>query len=540
VPDVEDLRQQLRDRGYLSRGIERWFALDPWSSRAFWAELATVVAKAATLIALFGSLPCVAIMLARNHPLTAVETLELFAIYAAAWFAIGFIVVIAVALLLKLRPEVAIETPRGLLTISIATSAVLIVPLAAWWYRFDTNPTTIELVTGGALAALFFIVSTIAVSAALLSFTIYELRRIPAIHQQPRGLPLTVAAVILIVLLFVPAYATPERNEAPPLQVVTTPTPHSVVLIAVDGLTYELARARPDLVGASVIAPVNPIPGASAPERWASVGTGVPPSLHRVHAVDGVRLAGGSHILQSVSRADFALRDVAPRVRLARGQPLPPTVRRRDYVWEILAGRGIPSVSVNWWTTDDSRIGALDSVSQTPIFAAATGARTSADSVAIRVDEAASHRLIAEVERTRPRFATVYLPALDIILNRLPLDPATRLAASVRALENVRNTIERMRRFGHVILIGLPGEGQSGRPVLGSDLPMTKTPSSAFDVAPTVYTLLGFPVSDEMPGKTLIGSSPRIATYGPRNATTTQTKVNEEYYDSLRSLGYIR
>ncbi|MGZ8830607.1 MAG: hypothetical protein ACXW2Q_09570, partial [Thermoanaerobaculia bacterium] len=177
MTEVETLREQLRQRGYLSHGIERWFALDPWSSRAFWAELATVVAKAATLIALFGSLPCVAIMLARNHPLTAVETFELFTIYAAAWFAIGFIVVIAVALLLKLRPQVAIETPRGLLTISIATSAVLVVPLAAWWFRFDTNPTTVELITGGALAAIFFIVSTIAVSAALLSFTIYELRR---------------------------------------------------------------------------------------------------------------------------------------------------------------------------------------------------------------------------------------------------------------------------------------------------------------------------------------------------------------------------
>ncbi|MGZ8797794.1 MAG: hypothetical protein ACXW2F_10630, partial [Thermoanaerobaculia bacterium] len=218
MTEVETLREQLRQRGYLSHGIERWFALDPWSSRAFWGELATVVAKAATLSALFGSLPCVAIMLARNHPLTAVETFELFTIYAAAWFAIGFIVVIAVALLLKLRPHVAIETPRGLLTISIATSAVLVVPLAAWWFRFDTNPTTVELITGGALAAIFFIVSTIAVSAALLSFTIYELRRIPAIHQRPRGLPLTVAAVILIALLFVPPYATPERNEAPPLQ----------------------------------------------------------------------------------------------------------------------------------------------------------------------------------------------------------------------------------------------------------------------------------------------------------------------------------
>src|SRR5256885_1852509 len=53
---VDDLRSQLRERGYLSHGIERWFALDPWSSRAFWLELATVAAKASLLIALFAVL----------------------------------------------------------------------------------------------------------------------------------------------------------------------------------------------------------------------------------------------------------------------------------------------------------------------------------------------------------------------------------------------------------------------------------------------------------------------------------------------------
>jgi len=44
--DVDVLRDQLRERGYLSHGIERWFALDPWRSRAFWLELAVVAAKA--------------------------------------------------------------------------------------------------------------------------------------------------------------------------------------------------------------------------------------------------------------------------------------------------------------------------------------------------------------------------------------------------------------------------------------------------------------------------------------------------------------
>jgi len=53
VESVDQLREQLKNLGYLSHGIERWFARDPWSSRTFWQELVLVAAKAATLIALF-------------------------------------------------------------------------------------------------------------------------------------------------------------------------------------------------------------------------------------------------------------------------------------------------------------------------------------------------------------------------------------------------------------------------------------------------------------------------------------------------------
>src|SRR6202043_4269897 len=79
---VDDLRQQLRDRGFLSHGIERWFALDPWGSRTFWVEVMIVAAKAAVLIAAFAMLPLVAIMLYRNHPLSALETLLMAIAYA--------------------------------------------------------------------------------------------------------------------------------------------------------------------------------------------------------------------------------------------------------------------------------------------------------------------------------------------------------------------------------------------------------------------------------------------------------------------------
>lgn len=535
VPDVESLRKQLRERGYLSHGIERWFALDPWSSRTFWAELVTIVAKAATLIALFAALPYVAVMVARNHPLSAPETLGLFVIYAMAWFATAFVLVLSVALLLKIRPELPIETSRGLLAISIATSALMLMPLAVWWYAFDSVPSFAELVAGGVLAAIFFAAATIVVSAALLSFSIYELQRIPAIHQQPRGAPLAAAAAILIALLFVPAYTTPERQAQPPLQVVTAPVQHRIALVAVDGLSDEILHSRPDLMQEfAAVEPASSIGGASTTERWASVGTGVPAALHGVRSVDGVRLERGAHLLQSVSHADVVLRSIAPRIGVARRQPLPPTIRRRDYLWEIFAGRGLPSLSVNWWTSSDLRSGALTSVGQETIFAAARGD-------ALAVDAGAARRFLRDIDAARPQFATVYLPALDVILNRTAADSSSRLAASIRALDGTLALVRAIRQRGYdVVLVGLPGESQTGRATIAATFAIGKA-ASAFDVAPTLCDLAGFPASEEMSGHSLAGpAGPRIASYGSRVRGDEPPRLNEEYYESLRSLGYIR
>jgi arylsulfatase A-like enzyme len=61
-------------------------------------------------------------------------------------------------------------------------------------------------------------------------------------------------------------------------------------------------------------------------------------------------------------------------------------------------------------------------------------------------------------------------------------------------------------------------------------------------VAPTVLDLLGFPLSEEMPGRSLAGtpSQARIASYGHRTAAQNAQQMNEEYYENLKSLGYIR
>lgn len=523
MSNVDSLRAQLRERGYLTHGIERWFALDPWSSRAFWLELITVALKAATLMAAFAALPPAAVMAFRNHPLHAFETLGLFLSYAAVSLIGAFVFVVAVALILKLRPAIPIDTPRALLAISLAAGALLTAPIAIWWYRFDTAPMLPELLVGVALCVIFFLVATTVVSASLLSFSIYELQRVPAFHRKPRGVPMTIAAAVLIALLFVPAYADRERTVIAPM-VVTTPTTVRVVLIAVDGLTHEILQSRPGLLRYAT--PVTTIAGNSTTERWASLGTGVRTEQHGVRAIEGVRFRGGSHVLQRISPGDFVLMQIAPRLGVARREPLPPTVRRRDYIWEIFAERGLPTLSVNWWATANGP----NTIGPESIFTAAKGDP-------LRVDALATSRFIESLDRNKPRFATVYLPALDVILNRLELDPATKLASSLRALDGIAHAVRLARARGYeVILAGMPGQEQHGSAVVASTLPLhTRT---AWDVAPSLLELLGFPASNEMPGA---ATQSRIAGYGPReNDTQAAANVNEEYYENLKSLGYIR
>jgi len=544
VPSVDDLRRDLRERGYLSHAIERWFAHDPWQSRAFWLELATVAAKASLLIALFAIVPLVAVMLFRNHPLSAGETLLMSLLYGVTGFVVSLLLLVTIALILKLRPAIVIDTPRALLAISFAAASLLAAPIALWWYRFPSAPGWPELLTGIAAMAAFFLIATIAISAALLSFSIYELQRVPAIHQKPRGVAMTIAASILIAFLFLPTFAAQDSrtSAAPPIQVITTPSSRRVALVAVDGLTWDIYRTRPDLAKSLPSAyAVASLRGGSATERWASLGTGVKTYLHGVRSVEGVRLRGGRHLLQTVSQSDIVLRDLAKEIGLAQGEPLPPTVRKRDFVWEIFATRGIPSVAVNWWTSPDAHTGALDSIGQVSIFAVPPRKRMTPSGFALHVDAEASQRLFRAIDSDQARFATVYLPALDIVLNRLTMDPSEKLTASVSALDGVVATIAALRSRGFdVIVAGMPGDKQPGAAVLASTLPLASS-TTPFDVAPTLCSLMGFPPSIEMSGFTLAGNEPtRIPTYGARITNAPSAKVNEEYYENLRSLGYIR
>ncbi|MGH9458070.1 MAG: hypothetical protein ACRD2J_10575 [Thermoanaerobaculia bacterium] len=536
---VDDLRARLRELGYLSHGLERWFALDPWSSRTFWQELLAVAAKAATVVAPFVALPMMAVMILRNHPLPVREAAVLTAGYLLVAF-VGVVVLMAVtALALKLRPSAVVERPRLLTGIALALAAVVAAAIAGWWGGFADAAEPFEAVAVSALALLLVAVSTVVFSAALLSFSIHETRRIPAVARGSRALPivLTGAAMILVLLA-----ATRAGEAAPvverPNQIATVPRDARVAFLAVDGLTGDLYAAHEELSAAFSRAAALSFPdAASAAERWASVGTGTARERHRVRAIEGLRIAGSERILQAVSRFDPFGSGLALGAGLARRQALPAAVRERDYVWEILASRGIPVAAVNWWVGGS---GATE-VSQREIFGAVSA--TAPARSALEIDRAAGAAALRALAG-EPRFVTVYLPALDIVLNRLEVADARRVALAVEAVDALAALVRELRAAGfEILLVGAPGEDRGGPGIAATTLPLDLGGAVAMDLAPTLLDLFGFPASREMPGESLVPESRqgRIASFGSRTVEGEGgVAPDEEYYEALRSLGYVQ
>lgn len=540
-PSVDNLRAELKSLGYLSHGIERWFSRDPWRSGTFWTELLLVSSKASLVIALFAAASATSAMILRNGGLPPLETTIIAGLYFSGAFLAAIVLHVLVAMVLKAKPEFGIENPRALMVIAMMLSGALALLLVAWWSAFPSDPSHTESIVFIALLVCLFFASSIVISAALLSFSIHETQSIPRIHRKPRTVPLVAGATLLLVLIFGRSCTNP-RAEAlvEASQVVVRPTEVRIVLVAVDGLTPDLFELRPELLDRFEQIATTSAPNArSAPEAWATIGTGTLPSLHRVRSVEGIRFLGGSTVVQHVSPLDYGLRAIAPAIGLAARQPLPPSARNRHFFWESLGERGVPVVAVNWWTSEDRSTGSLRSVSQETIFSRSRSNDDSPTELAIEIDRLAIEQMMRLLDVSDARFSTIYLPALDVILNRVSSSDRVKLAATIRAIDQLVTLLESLsERRWSLVLVGVPGAGD-GKAIVATTLDVDLSTAHLQDLAPTILSLYGFPPSEEMPGESLVPNPARISSYGTRDSTESRP-VNDEYYESLRSLGYIQ
>jgi type I phosphodiesterase/nucleotide pyrophosphatase len=349
----------------------------------------------------------------------------------------------------------------------------------------------------------------------------------------------------------------------------------------------------------------------SDPARaWTTIATGVSPEHHGVHAIETRRVAGVRGVLASGGGAIArVIGDATDMVRLTRPSIASRDERQAKTMWEVAEEAGLRTAVVNWWATWPApaaggvvitdravlrleRGGPLDAeiapaTLYDPLRARWPAIRDSARAAVERAFPAHGDARAAEILRRSGEldativgiaqalpadsfdFVTIYLPGLDIAQNAL-LAPSEGGAFAPSSAAARIEALQRYYRFLDVLLASLleagdntavllvtqpgrvqpPGEGifaaapgrAPGEPT--SSGARTATP---LDVAPTVLSALGVPLSRELGGQA-VGlvrtQAPRyVPTYGrPFNTSAPRTgqPLDQEMIDRLRSLGYVK
>jgi hypothetical protein len=573
---LDAARARLRERGYLDRGVEgavlkgalaartrtRAFLLGAATGAAF---LAAAVAFAQTVLHAVSS----------ALPLRDAAVLFLWLFAGAA--AVASLVVLALVLLALLRARAHGDAEEGSMEIAVAFGVLAGVAgvLAA---RPALESAGLPAAAAVLLAVAFAVLIAVRVARGL-AFTVLAASGRLFVTRPRRTFVAWALAGGTLVLVGISAlfFRVPAVGDSP---LVVAANARRVVVVGVDGWTEGLpgegaARARYTKEARDPAA------------FWTTVATGESVKRHGIGSLDLVRVLGVRSPVRPLAGAGWYLKDVLPALHLARRESVTAGARRVPSLWEVASRGGIPSLTVNWWTTYPAEEGGGTILGNHLFFAARAGgslagegwpadATERAARLAPRVApepgtferlEADAHGLDAFAlaafrdawRRDSPRLALLYLPGPDILSSGL-LDPergtADRVALAAALTEETAN----LRAFlldpgltpvpDLLVLVLDAGRHESGGFVLLSGPLARRGAESTFapvDLAPTVLSVLGVPASREIAGRVRsdllapgAASGETVASWGRRRASSDLSVDPKAYVENLRSLGYLR
>jgi hypothetical protein len=573
---LDAARARLRERGYLDRGVEgavlkgalaartrtRAFLLGAATGAAF---LAAAVAFAQTVLHAVSS----------ALPLRDAAVLFLWLFAGAA--AVASLVVLALVLLALLRARAHGDAEEGSMEIAVAFGVLAGVAgvLAA---RPALESAGLPAAAAVLLAVAFAVLIAVRVARGL-AFTVLAASGRLFVTRPRRTFVAWALAGGTLVLVGISAlfFRVPAAGDSP---LVVAANARRVVVVGVDGWTEGLpgegaARARYTKEARDPAA------------FWTTVATGESVKRHGIGSLDLVRVLGVRSPVRPLAGAGWYLKDVLPALHLARRESVTAGARRVPSLWEVASRGGIPSLTVNWWTTYPAEEGGGTILGNHLFFAARAGgslagegwpadATERAARLAPRVApepgtferlEADAHGLDAFAlaafrdawRRDSPRLALLYLPGPDILSSGL-LDPergtADRVALAAALTEETAN----LRAFlldpgltpvpDLLVLVLDAGRHESGGFVLLSGPLARRGAESTFapvDLAPTVLSVLGVPASREIAGRVRsdllapgAASGETVASWGRRRASSDLSVDPKAYVENLRSLGYLR
>lgn len=589
--DFEAVRAELRRRGYLQRGVERFLLQDALRPRAAFAALVRLALRVGLLLGILAAVAAAVGLSTLNggfpsHPAdAAVLTLHLLP---------PAIVVTALLFLALAAPLVfAFRTSRRA---GERLALIVAVLASAAWLAFVALRGRGLLVDGPRWLGLAIAVGAVVVGW-LLGRVLYDgllavaarfSRLEPGGFSVPRWV-LGAVAVIGVLALVGPALFATSGGEAPAPFLPTAPG-ERVLLVGIDGVLaqeFDYLMARGELsaiaarrsAGSAILRYVRPSgPPASL---WTSVATGLEPAAHGVVGVDSYRPLGVTVPLvrSGPVRVWWRLENA---IGLCEYRPVVAARRLGWSVWELAARGGAPVAAVDWWSTfpaepspglivahgayqllsdhadgavePKDRVGEIDALRHGDAVQALDSMVRSAlpanaaESVlerAVRPDLfylSALRRGLA----ASPRAAALYLPGLDIAASTWSGSDVA-LGDLVRAaFLEVDRLVSEASGFGTVVIVADPGRrrGDEGRVlVLRSGCAGSEERIQPEAVASSLLRALGLPQSAELPppvpGCEWPAPPSTVAGYGPRRAAGGAGSGDQEYLESLRSLGYL-
>jgi hypothetical protein len=573
---LDAARERLRERGYLDRGVEgavlKGALAARTRTRAFLLGAATGAAFLAAAVA-FAQTVLVAVSSAL--PLRDAMVLLLWLTAGAA--AVASLVVLALVLLALVRARARGDAEEGSTEIAVAFGILAGVAgvLAA---RPALESAGLPAAAAVLLAVAFAVLIAVRVARGL-AFTVLAASGRLFVTKPRRTFVAWALAGGTLVLVGISAlfFRVPAVEDAP---LVVTANARRVVVVGVDGWTEGLPGER---VARARYAKEARDPAAF----WTTVATGESVKRHGIGSLDLVRVLGMRSSVRPLAGAGWYLRDVLPALHLARRESVTAGARRVPSLWEVASRGGIPSLTVNWWTTYPAEEGGGTILGNHLFFAARAGgslagegwpadAAERAARLAPRVapEPGSLERLVADARgldafalaafrdawrRDSPRLALLYLPGPDILSSAL-LDPERGTADRVALAAALTEETASLRAFlldpglapvpDLLVLVLDAGRHESGGVVLLAG-PLARRGAEStlapVDLAPTVLSVLGVPASREIAGRVRgdllvpgAASGETVASWGRRRASSDISVDPKAYVENLRSLGYLR
>ncbi|MEM9291401.1 MAG: hypothetical protein AAGD01_06955 [Acidobacteriota bacterium] len=361
---LEQVRAELRNRGYLDHGFERVFLQDALRPQASTSALLRLLGRVTLMGAALTALVLSIGLAAVNGHLTAapLDLLPLFlhllipaSVVVAGGFASLALLVLA---LLRRHPG------RHMVTVTFTAAVVAgVVVGAAAFYQLplrgeERSPLVLLLVAVVLPLVLYGLVQLI--EGALLGLAVRLTHRLPR-RQLVSRRGLAWGAVVLALALLLPAFLAVGKDSSPQ-EAPSLPLGDSgnVLLVGIDGVNGEevdyllASQELPTLRG--LLAAGGTL--GSYPRRreapavfWTTVATALPAAEHGVRSLDAYRPLGMQKPLVESGWLRWYWLHVAEPLGLVEHRPVLSDLRRAPTLWELASRGGRPVLSVGWWGT---------------------------------------------------------------------------------------------------------------------------------------------------------------------------------------------